>query len=90
MNGVDLLPLILFHDSGTFILKAHKQLAAKALATANRGDFEILNPGDIVHVVHHSCWTRRSNFDPGNKIFWTGDIQWRTDAVSEKPEWAVH
>jgi hypothetical protein len=53
MAGADLLPLILFHDSGTFILKAPETLAARAIATANMGLFETLNPGDIVHVVHH-------------------------------------
>jgi len=54
MEGADLLPLILFHDSGTFILKAPQELAAKVSVTSNMGSFETLNPGDIVHVVHHS------------------------------------
>ena len=53
MAGRDLLPLILFHDSGTFILKAPEALATRAVATADIGSFENLSPGDIVHVVHH-------------------------------------
>ena len=54
MSGAELLPLILFHDSGTFILKAPEKLATKALATAEIGSVETISPGDTVHVVHHS------------------------------------
>ena len=53
MSGAELLPLILYHDSGTFILKAPKELATSALVTADLELFETLKPGDIVHVVHH-------------------------------------
>jgi len=53
MSGAELLPLILYHDSGTFILKAPKELAVYAMVTADLKFFETLNPGDIVHVVHH-------------------------------------
>ena len=54
MAGSELLPLILFHDSGTFILKAPKELGDRTMVTADMGFFKTLNPGDIVHVVHHS------------------------------------
>ena len=52
MAGADLLPLILFHDSGTFILRAPAALAGRAAASAD--GLENISPGDIVHVVHHN------------------------------------
>jgi len=54
MAGADLLPLILFHDSGTFILRAPIALATKVSETAKMGYFETLSQGDVVHVVHHA------------------------------------
>lgn len=54
MEGADLLPLIIFHDSGTFILRAPLELTTQVSVTSNMGSFKTLNPGDIVHVVHHS------------------------------------
>jgi hypothetical protein len=54
MDGTALLPLILYHDSGTFILKAPRQLASRVLTTANIGNFETQNLGNTVFVVHHS------------------------------------
>lgn len=54
MSGADLLPLIYFHDSGTFILKAPEELADRVSVNAKIGYFETLNPRDIVHVVHRS------------------------------------
>jgi hypothetical protein len=53
MSGADLLTLILYHDSGTFILKAPNELTTNIMATADMELFETPKPGDIVHVVHH-------------------------------------
>jgi hypothetical protein len=53
MSGADLLTLILYHDSGTFILKAPYELTTNVMATADMELFETPKPGDIVHVVHH-------------------------------------
>jgi hypothetical protein len=52
MDGANLLPLILFHDSGTFILRVPEELVAKTSVRADMGSFESTSPGDIVHVVH--------------------------------------
>ena len=44
--------LLLFHDGGTLIMRAPPALVTHMHVAADMGHIEMLQPGDVVHVIH--------------------------------------